>query len=270
MDLSPTRRGVPSTFVEAAERHRMQKRSGDALQYGLAMAVLTGDLALVISDKMMAESGFPAALIRAAAGPVARMRLDAVAGQYLDISADAGASADAELAARIAELKTASYSIEGPLMVGATLAGATEQALDALRSYARPLGAAFQLSDDLLGLLGDTAETGKDAERDLRQGKPTSLIARALRLAPAPGQEIIRRVWGKSDASPEEIHELRVAVRRSGAVESIAGSVRMLVVEARNALRGPSGGNLKPGASKLLGELAGMVSARVDLKKLRV
>ncbi|HEX2052221.1 MAG TPA: polyprenyl synthetase family protein, partial [Actinomycetota bacterium] len=124
MDGSPVRRGHPSTFVRVAEERRALGLKADADRYGLSVAVLAGDLALVLSDQLLADSGFAADRLAAAAAPVTRMRLDAIAGQYLDLTLSGRGVTDPNVTARIARLKTGSYSVEGPLLVGAALAGA--------------------------------------------------------------------------------------------------------------------------------------------------
>lgn len=264
MDESPMRRGITSTHRRAAEEHRALGRARDSERHGVAMAVLAGDLALVMSDLMLAGSGFAPTRMLEVAAPLGRMRLDAIAGQYLDLTHSGEASSDEEVAALIAQLKTGSYSVRGPLLIGATLGAGSERAKAALAGYAEPLGRAFQYADDIMGLLADPSASGKDVENDLRQGRPTSLIARALVLAPPGGRETIRSIWGKPDATPDEISQLRLAVKQSGAVASLAGSIRMLTVEAKNSLAKPAESDLEPGACRLLASIAEGVSARAD------
>jgi geranylgeranyl diphosphate synthase, type I len=267
MDGSPTRRGEPSTFVRVAAEHRASGVKGDSERYGISVAVLAGDLALVISDLMFAESGFePEALIRAA-GPLSRMRLDAIAGQYLDLSLTGRAVTDPNITARIARLKTGSYSVEGPLLVGAALAGAPERSTAALQAFARPLGEAFQLTDDLMGMFGDPAETGKSVENDLRQGKPTSLMARALSLAPPDTRETVLSIWGNPDSSHEDLELLRKTVDESGAVRSMVRSINRLVSEARAALKDPGEHGLAPSPCAQMVKMAESIVARARLLK---
>jgi geranylgeranyl diphosphate synthase, type I len=262
MDGAARRRGGSTTHQRAAEERRATRRGLYSAQYGLSMAVLAGDLALVMSDLMLGASGFDPALIVDVADPLGQMRLDAIAGQYLDLEHSGGASDDQRVAALIAQLKTGSYSVKGPLLIGATLGRGTHRAKAALSSFAEPLGKAFQYADDLLGLFGDPEATGKDVENDLRQGRPTSLISRALALAPPPGRQTIRSIWGKRSATGDELTQLRLAVRQSGAVESLAGSIRMLIVEAKNSLANPAQSDLEPRSCRLLESLANRVSAR--------
>jgi geranylgeranyl diphosphate synthase type I len=264
MDGSPMRRGGKSTHRQAAVEHQTNRGLRDSERYGYSMAVLAGDLALVVSDLLFARSGFDSALVLEAADPLGRMRLDAIAGQYLDLTHSGEPSGDQEVPARIAQLKTGSYSVRGPLLIGATLGEGSDRAKAALSSYADPLGKAFQYADDIMGLLGDPSATGKDAENDLRQGRPTSLIARALALASPDTGQTIRSIWGKPTATHDEISHLRLAVRQSGAVASLAGSIRMLVTEAKSSLETPAEKDLDPEACRLLALLAEGVLARAD------
>lgn len=262
MDGSPTRRGEPSTFFRVAAEHREAGMRGDSDRYGLSVAVLAGDLALVISDLVLAESGFDAAVLAEAAAPLGRMRLDAIAGQYLDLSFTGRAVTDPNLTARIARLKTGSYSVEGPLLVGATLAGGSDDSKQALAAFARPLGEAFQLTDDLLGMFGDPAATGKSAENDMRQGKPTSLMAQALSLAAPDSRESILSIWGDPESSDEDLELLRKAVHESGAVRSMVRSINQLVEEAKAALKEPAAHGLDPEPCAQIVKMAGSIVAR--------
>lgn len=262
MDGAETRRGEASTHRRAAEEHRRSGIRGDHERYGVSVAVLAGDLALVISDLMLAESGFGPQVLLQAADPLARMRLDAIAGQYLDLSLSGRAVNDPNLTARIARLKTGSYSVEGPLLMGATLAGASPAGKRALQAFARPLGEAFQLTDDLLGMFGDPAETGKSAENDLRQGKPTSLMARTLSLVNTQIRQEILKVWGDAGASQEDLVLLRKTVLESGAVRSMNRSINLLVTEAREALSDPQSHDLEPEPCHLMIKLARTIVGR--------
>jgi geranylgeranyl diphosphate synthase type I len=256
MDGSSMRRGEPTIHRRVADEHRASGLPGDSERYGISVAILAGDLALVISDYLLAQSGFSPELLNDAAVPVTRMRLDAIAGQYLDLNHSGRGVTDPNLTARIARLKTGSYSVEGPLLVGATLAGAPENSKRALEAFARPLGEAFQLTDDLLGMFGDPQVTGKSADNDLRQGKPTSLMARALSLASPATKENILSVWGDPACSDEDLEILRKTVYESGAVKSMIRSINALVAEAKAAIKDPESHGLAPAACAPMVKLA--------------
>jgi geranylgeranyl diphosphate synthase type I len=171
MDASSRRRGLPTLQVTFANLHRRLGWPGDADQFGLAAAIVLGDLALFHADLLLANAPADAHRI------VADLKLEMAMGQFLDLRATAACEADAETALRIALYKTARYSVEQPLHLGACLAGRLGELAPELSLYGVPLGIAFQLADDLLGAFGDPDQTGKPVGDDARQGKPTLLHA---------------------------------------------------------------------------------------------
>jgi geranylgeranyl diphosphate synthase, type I len=160
MDASPQRRGVPSSAAHLATRARSEGLGTDPERFAVAAAILSGDLAAVLADRMLLESGFDAGHLASALAPYHRMRTEMALGQYLDVAGLAGASAaDTALARRAARLKGGSYTVEGPLAVGAALAGAEPEVTVTLMAFGSPLGEAFQLRDDVVdgdGSLGIT------------------------------------------------------------------------------------------------------------------
>jgi geranylgeranyl diphosphate synthase type I len=186
MDGSTTRRGRPTAHRKFAAEHAAAGRRGDPDRFGEAAAVLLGDLCLVWADRLMGRAAVPAERFQAARRCYDRMRVEAVAGQYLDILGEAEPAAwSVERALRVTRLKTASYTVQRPLHFGAALAGAagTGAVLSAYSRYGLAVGEAFQLRDDLLGAYGDPLVTGKPAADDLRTGKPTALLMIAQRCA---------------------------------------------------------------------------------------
>ncbi|OLT24771.1 hypothetical protein BJF83_23775 [Nocardiopsis sp. CNR-923] len=200
MDQSPLRRGRPALHVDLAQVHRCGGWRGDPLRYGDSAALLAADLALVWAEDMFTEAlaGAPAALQRAR--PVWRsMQVEMVVGQFLDLRAQACADETESTPTRINRLKTASYSVERPLHLGARIAGATEAVTRGLRAYGAAVGAAYQLRDDLLDLYGEPARTGKTVGGDLRQGKRTLLVTLGLRSARESGdQDAVRTLTSRS------------------------------------------------------------------------
>jgi len=198
IDSSDTRRGQPAAHRALQNAHVSSGWSGDAEAFGRSGAVLLGDLLVAWSDDLF-EDG----LALAPAGPAAatrrhyaRMRRDVTVGQFLDVAEESAYSAyaddtHAERALRVASYKSARYSIQQPLQIGAALAGADAAQLDALERFGHDVGMAFQLRDDVLGVFGDTAVTGKPSGDDLREGKRTVLVAYAREaLSPAARREL--------------------------------------------------------------------------------
>ena len=162
-------------------------------QYGAAAAILLGDLLLSWSDEVLRTCGLPAARVIDALGYFDRTRSEVVTGQFLDVSAQARGAADVDTAMTVLRYKSAKYSIERPLHIGAALAGATAQQITQLTRFGLPLGEAFQLRDDLLGVFGDPSVTGKPAGDDLIEGKRTVLVALALDALPSTDAKVARR-----------------------------------------------------------------------------
>ncbi|MFD9540708.1 polyprenyl synthetase family protein [Streptomyces sp. NPDC060022] len=219
MDESPVRRGAPAVHADFARTHRAGRMRGSAASYSATAAVLAGDLALAWADDLLTETALDSPYGQELHGEWQAMRCEMVAGQYLDMRAQATGSADPAQAKNIATLKSALYTVERPLALGASLAGADARALDGLRSAGRCAGLAFQLRDDLLGAFGDPAVTGKPAAEDLRARKLTYLLAVALRLATESGDTEALAVLGPEDAAPGggTVEGIRAALERTGA-----------------------------------------------------
>jgi geranylgeranyl diphosphate synthase type I len=185
MDDSDTRRGRPTAQRLFSAQHAKAGRRGDPDRFGNTSAILVGDLCLVWADQLIARAPLPSAIVFAVRSCYDRMRVEAVAGQYLDVLGDAAPETwSVERALLVARYKTASYTVQRPLQFGLALAGITLPAVgDAFDRYGRAVGEAFQLRDDLLGAFGDPAVTGKPAGDDLRAGKPTALLMLAHELA---------------------------------------------------------------------------------------
>ena len=184
MDASDTRRGNPATHRFFESEHRASAWRGGAEQYGAAGAILLGDLLLSWSEEQLRRCGLPFEAVAPALAVFDLCRSEVITGQFLDVSAQARGSADVDTAMTVLRYKSAKYSIERPLQIGAALAGGSEQTLAELSAFGLPLGEAFQLRDDLLGVFGDPAVTGKPAGDDLVEGKRTVLVALALDAAP--------------------------------------------------------------------------------------
>lgn len=231
MDDSATRRGRPTAHVVFAAEHAAAGRRGPSRRYGDGVAILLGDLALVASEEEMSHAlrALPDDAAHAARGVFDLMRTEVTIGQYLDLLAQTmpwGDPADDERRAReVVRAKAARYSVEHPLSLGAALAGADDAALAGCRAVGLPLGEAFQLRDDLLGVLGDPATTGKPAGDDLREGKRTVLVARALARATAAGDEhaleALTRGVGDPDLDDAGVATLTELLVRTGAVAEV-------------------------------------------------
>lgn len=235
MDASDTRRGRPATHRAFEAEHRTAGWPGDHAQYGAAAAILLGDLLLSWADELLRRCGLPITQVAPALEVFDRCRSEVIAGQFLDVSVQARGRADVDLAMTVLRYKSAKYSIERPLHIGAALAGATADTMRALSEYGLPLGEAFQLRDDLLGVFGDPATTGKPAGDDLIEGKRTVLVALALDAASPADATLLDRSLG-TDLSPDDVARLRGIIDASGAHAQVEAVIDELAGRAVRAL----------------------------------
>jgi geranylgeranyl diphosphate synthase type I len=177
MDGSDTRRGKPAIHKHFEKLHSQESAVGSSVGFGQAAAILLGDLALVYSDLALHQSGITPEVLPQVLAVHDEMRVELMAGQYLDVYEQALASQSVERALKVARFKSGKYTIERPLHFGAAIAGSHPSLEKLYSDYGIPLGEAFQLRDDLLGFFGDSAETGKPSGDDLREGKRTVLMA---------------------------------------------------------------------------------------------
>ena len=236
MDGSDTRRGKPAVHKRFASLHRGEQWLGDAETFGRNAAILLGDLCLVWADELYDASGLPAEALQRAAPTYGVMRAEVMAGQYLDVLEQVRGVGDVERALRVARYKSAKYTIERPLHLGAALAGAAQRTLDAYSSYGLPLGEAFQLRDDVLGVFGDPRQTGKPAGDDLREGKRTVLVAKAHESATPAQAAVLRRLVGDPGLSHEGVERLREVIAETGALAYVEALVTQRAGEAIDAL----------------------------------
>lgn len=251
MDGDELRRGGPSVHAQLREQLGTPALAD-------AAAILAGDLASAYAQEALLETALAPERVLRAARVFARTQVDVVSGQIAEMCAartDRDAPPPPSIEAVYA-LKTASYTVKGPLLLGAALAGADEARATALGRFARPLGIAFQLRDDLLGLFGDTAETGKPVWSDLRQGKRTALIAE-LRAHP-DADALLERAHGRPEATDEELEAMVRAIEESGARARVEARVTELCGEARQALDAMAPWISKTGRAWLAGAIAAL------------
>ena len=236
MDDSDTRRGQPSVHHRFAGLHRSSQWFGSPESFGTGAAILLGDLALSWSDELFFRSGLPADALLRAKPVYDLMRTELMAGQYLDLLEQARGGGSVERALRVTRFKAAKYTIERPLHLGAALAGAPETLLRTYSAYGLPLGEAFQLRDDVLGVFGDPTETGKPAGDDLREGKRTVLIAVALQQATPAQAAVVLRHLGDPHLSQRGIDDLRAVLVDTGALGHVEALISTLTDQALASL----------------------------------
>jgi len=261
IDNSDTRRGRPAAHRALETDHRRAGWSGPSAEFGRSAAILLGDLLVAWSDDLFEEGLRDAAHAATARVEYARMRRDVTVGQYLDIAEEAAASSlpdgeHAERALRVATYKSARYSVQQPLVIGAALAGADAGQVDALTRFGLPVGLAFQLRDDVLGVFGDSAVTGKPSGDDLREGKRTLLIAYAREAIPAGARRALDELLGDPALDDEQIAFLQRTIVDSGALARVEELIAGYAVEADRALRGAALDNAAVGSLRDLARAA--------------
>ncbi|WP_068266717.1 polyprenyl synthetase family protein [Janibacter limosus] len=266
MDDSETRRGLPAMHRTLARAHSERLWHGDPDRFGVAGAILAGNLCLGWCDDLYADSGLPPESLAAARPAFERMRGQLMAGQFLDIITSMRPWHELDDAERIERsrhvirYKSAKYSIEHPLLIGATAGGASDSDLAALSRYGLALGEAFQLRDDVLGVFGDPEVTGKPAGDDLREGKRTVLIARTLAGADDVATTKVDQWLGAPDLGAEEVEAFRELIVETGALDGVERDIADGAETARAALAEATG--VADPARSVLADLVDVTTAR--------
>ncbi len=261
MDKSDTRRGQPAVHRRFEQLHEANSWFGPSDEFGGASAILAGDLALAWADQAYYESGLDTERLNRGKPVYDNMRTEVVAGQYLDVLQQAQRSHDRNEILRVAQFKTAKYTIERPLHLGAVWADAPKTTVQALSDFGLPLGVAFQVRDDIMGVFGDPEQTGKPAGDDVREGKYTFLIDYAYAAGNTATNELLDRSLGNPDLSASDIEQVRSAILETGALDKAEQEVEDHLAEALEALDRAS---LDPLATGVLAQLAQAAAHRAQ------
>jgi geranylgeranyl diphosphate synthase type I len=241
MDGSEVRRGRPAMHVSFAGLHRRRGWRGDPAGFGEGAALLMGDLAFTWADVALAEAGLTDDRLAAALRVFNRLRSELMGGQYLDLVEARRGAPDEDAVRRVLSYKSGRYTIERPLHLGHALAaGAPALAAD-YSAYGLPLGEAFQLRDDILGVFGEPEVTGKPAGDDLREGKETYLVLLARQRAGRAGRQLLEAALGNAKLSEDEVAEVRRLLEACGALEATEARIGELLAEAKAALAATRG-----------------------------
>lgn len=244
IDNSDTRRGLPASHRALEARHSANGWAGDGAAFGRAAALLLGDLLVAWSDDLFEEGidGLPdAAAQRRARHEYAAMRRDVTLGQFLDIAEESAFAVSPgtehlDRALRVATYKSARYSVQQPLTIGAALASADAAQSTALAEFGYPIGMAFQLRDDVLGVFGDERLTGKPTGDDLREGKRTALIAITRERLSDDSRQLLDELLGNPDLDATQITLLQSMIVDTGALAGIENMITDYVARADAAL----------------------------------
>ena len=253
MDASETRRGEPAVHRRFATQHATHDWAGDADAFGAGAAILLGDLCLSWSDELLRCAGLDVAALMRARPVFDLMRTEVIAGQYLDLQAQASMDTSLRRASTVARYKSAKYTVERPLLLGAAVADAPAPIRAAYSGYGLPVGEAFQLRDDVLGVFGDPATTGKPAGDDLREGKRTYLVAAAFESAAPAAAATLTQSLGDRGLDAAGVARLREIIVDTGALARTEARIADLTEAGLAALAHVT---LADGAAAMLTELA--------------
>jgi geranylgeranyl diphosphate synthase type I len=260
MDDSDTRRGHPATHVHYARRHGERALTGDATRFGAGAAILLGDLSQAWADELLRTCGLSSGRVLDGLRCFDIMRTEVITGQYLDVLAQTDPDTTLARALRVLRFKSARYSVMRPLELGGVLAGADDGLLGSYRAIGEPIGEAFQLRDDVLGVFGDPAVTGKPAGDDVREGKRTVLVLLA-RQAADPAQLAVLDHWlGNTALTDDGADAVRAVMIDTGALDRVEA---MIAERTEHALAVLSSATLRgDGVDASLAALAVAATAR--------
>jgi geranylgeranyl diphosphate synthase, type I len=261
IDASATRRGRPTTHVRFAALHRDHNWRGSPDQFGISAAILVGDLAHAWADDIVAQISLSSDARRRVQRVWADIRTEVLGGQYLDIVAEASAAESIASAMTVATFKTACYTVSRPLQLGVAAAADRPDVAAAFAQFGTDLGVAFQLRDDVLGVFGDPAVTGKPSGDDLRSGKRTVLVAEALELADKsdpPAAELLRTSIG-TRLTDAQVRDLREVI---DAVGALVAAERRIAALTERALATLAAAPINAAAKAGLSELANLATNR--------
>jgi geranylgeranyl diphosphate synthase type I len=236
IDKADLRRGEPSVHRVFEYFHKNRRFSGSSKKFGVDTAILAGDLALAFADELLNTAPFPAERIRRAKGYFDLMKKQVIQGEYLDVLIPVKRQVSEEDVLKMLEYKTAKYTVERPLHIGAALAGAEEEDLQVYSVYGIPLGQAFQIQDDVMGTFSSEKAIGKPADSDLKEGKQTMLIVKAYEFSNRSEMKILDKVVGNSQASNEDIEAARDIISGCGSLDYSQELSYELINRAKEAI----------------------------------
>jgi len=236
MDHSAQRRGRPAAHVQLAQWHRERGLCGSARRFGESAAILLGDLCLIWAEQMLRESGIEPRRLQLVWPRYDAMRIELAVGQFADLASDVRDLPPLEAVLDVARRKSGNYTVRRPLEIGAAMAGCDDRTLVQLGRYGTVIGEAFQLRDDLLGVFGSPATTGKPSGGDLLEHKATSVLVAAHQMADAPTRRQLVALMDSDDLDQAAVDRFRMLIAETGAVDRIEHMISERLVSARNSL----------------------------------
>lgn len=237
IDKDEKRHGVATLHERYKKIGERFSKNKDSAHFGNSMALLAGDMAAAMANQIIFKSDFPPEIIIRALNKLQEIVYAIVPGEMMDVVIEIKGKTTEKEVLEMYEGKTSSYSFEGPLHLGAVLAGSEDKnVLDVYSRYAYPLGKAFQIQDDILGLFGNEKKIGKPVGSDVKEGKQTLLVIKAQELGNEKQKEAISRYLGKKDLNEEELEKFRSAIRETGALDCCKRLAKDFILESLGAL----------------------------------
>jgi geranylgeranyl diphosphate synthase type I len=247
IDHSPTRRGKTAMHI-----HKN-------IHYGISQAICLGDLGISLAGKLLAESNFPPERKNRALRYFYEMVNTTILGEMMDVASAQETKRSEEQILQIHKNKTANYTLIGPLTLGAILAGATEEYVKNIKQFAQPLGIAYQIQDDILGIFGDEKTLGKSITSDIEENKNTLLIAYAIKHANKQQKSVLANYWGKKNVTTEHYKKIKQVIIDTGSLAYSQNKIQSLTAQAKKIVPQLSKDKQK---RKILTELADVLIAR--------
>jgi geranylgeranyl diphosphate synthase, type I len=236
IDRDDFRHGVEAIHKKYEKIARRYYKKVDPVHFGNSLAIIVGDMAAAFGNDIIFNSKFTSEKKQGALSKLQEIVLNTVSGEILDVMLEARGNAAEKEILEVHRNKTAKYTVEGPLHLGAMLAGAEKKQIDVLSSYAIPVGIAFQIQDDILGAFGNEKKLGKPVCSDLREGKQTLLIAKAMEFGDKFQKDTIKKLLGKRDVSQTEIEIFRNAIKNTGSLKYSQDLARKYVEEGKKVI----------------------------------
>ncbi len=236
IDNSDLRRGEPTTHKKFEHFHTEKKLLGDKESFGLSSAILAGDLALSFAEEVLTSAPFPQERLRKVRYFFDQMKTQVIYGEYLDVLGGYKKTLTEDEVLQILEYKTAKYTVERPLHIGAMLAGADYKNIEIFSRYGIPFGQAFQMQDDIVGTFGDEKEIGKPADSDIKEGKKTILLIKTYERATASERKLLKEVVGNQNATVGQIEAVKKLMKEKGSYDYCVKLSRELLRQAGRAI----------------------------------
>ncbi|PJE67676.1 polyprenyl synthetase family protein [Candidatus Shapirobacteria bacterium CG10_big_fil_rev_8_21_14_0_10_40_9] len=236
IDESPLRHGRPTVHKLYENYYQKCYQQGDASHYGESMAIIVGIVGYYGGISLLSQARFSGELKAKAIDEMARFMIETGYGETLDVDLAHRLKIEEKDVLTIHTLKTAQYTIVGPLKIGGILAGAREQQLKGFEDYGVPVGIAFQLQDDILGMFGSEEETGKPADDDIKEGKNTLLYTQTLKRGNSQQRKRLKSLWGRKNITSAEVKNAREIIRKTGSLEYSQELAKRLVEKGKKAV----------------------------------